>query len=491
MDINSDLVTAAHDLRRLRIVQIDQEIAQLQTERHALVESLAFPVITLPVEITSLIFIHSLPDNPLDPTASDAAVVLGSVCRQWREIALSIPQLWSSWSLAIDGQWDYLDLIRDSFELWVSRSKNQPLSIRLHHINGTGQDASAQDQEWWDLAYNCGIDLVEMVGEHHRRWKNIEFSIPVTFLQRLSPLDGLPHLTHLVLGSNQEDWGGSDNSEEPFTLFGAAPQLRSLHMILDTQNHLSRFDKVLLPYAQLTNFTGTRFSALECLFVLSRMPALVECLFYIGGSAPMLANNDFSSPITLPHLTSLKLWSMGSRSQPSIVLQHLTLPSLEMLAVGRDDDIHTPYTFAPLLALSEYPLQHFSCESLEPEDVSKYLEVMPDLLTLELLNYDQQKAMGVIQHLHSKLEADDLPLIPPLENITIHCQRKPHDGDFSFHALLLLLDRFPSSLRRFRLVWTTSLLPRRPNAREVKSFKHLIKGGMAIYVGCQDGPSWV
>ncbi|KAJ7018834.1 hypothetical protein C8F04DRAFT_928043, partial [Mycena alexandri] len=77
-----------------RITEINEEIARLVAERHALSESLTFPVVTLPVEITSQIFLHCLPDNPLDPTAFNPSIVLGHVCRQWRGVALSLPQLW-------------------------------------------------------------------------------------------------------------------------------------------------------------------------------------------------------------------------------------------------------------------------------------------------------------------------------------------------------------------------------------------------------------
>ncbi|KAJ7081775.1 hypothetical protein B0H15DRAFT_735800, partial [Mycena belliarum] len=52
------------------------------------------PVLSLPVEIVSEVFIHCLPDNPFDRTIPVAAIVLGHVCRQWRAIALAVPQLW-------------------------------------------------------------------------------------------------------------------------------------------------------------------------------------------------------------------------------------------------------------------------------------------------------------------------------------------------------------------------------------------------------------
>ncbi|KAJ7471530.1 hypothetical protein B0H11DRAFT_1371511 [Mycena galericulata] len=478
---------ATRDPHRLRIVKPGQEIAQIQMEQDIL---LAFPVITLPVEITSQIFIHCLPDDPLDFNASESAVLLGSVCRQWRDIALSVPQLWSTWSLAIDG-YTPLGRIRASLKLWFARSKNHPLSIRLRYMDSKGQDTSSADEMWWERASDRAPYILAIILEHHQRWKNIEFNIPVTFLENLTSPDSPPYLTHLSLGSAQEDWGGSDATAEPIAFLGpggAAPQLRSLHITLEKQNHLSRFDEIQIPYAQLTSFTGTMFGPLESLYVLSRMPALIECVFYITRTARVEANHAFSSPVSLPHLKSLQLWSTGTRTQQATVLDELEAPSLETLALGRQD-MSLEFTLA-----SFGDIRHFSCESVDPDDLSDCLENMAELLTLELLDYDQQDLIELLHHFHWKLE-NDVPLLPRLESITLHCQKKRHHGDFSFHALLLLLEamvkRPGSALRSCRLVWTTSLLPRRPHVQELERLEDLVKDGMDIYIGSSEGPSWV
>ncbi|KAJ7641164.1 hypothetical protein FB45DRAFT_712335, partial [Roridomyces roridus] len=54
------------------------------------------PVLTLPNEITSEIFVHFLPPYPVCPpmTGLDSPTSLTHICRQWREIALATPKLW-------------------------------------------------------------------------------------------------------------------------------------------------------------------------------------------------------------------------------------------------------------------------------------------------------------------------------------------------------------------------------------------------------------
>ncbi|KAJ6504582.1 hypothetical protein C8R47DRAFT_151596 [Mycena vitilis] len=93
------------DSRCARIAEIKLEINRLQAELDSLTESLTFPILSLPVEITSQIFVHCLPDSARDVSPLDAPLVLGRVCSVWRNIALSTPQLWTSWSLSIDGDY--------------------------------------------------------------------------------------------------------------------------------------------------------------------------------------------------------------------------------------------------------------------------------------------------------------------------------------------------------------------------------------------------
>ncbi|KAJ7709461.1 hypothetical protein B0H17DRAFT_915327, partial [Mycena rosella] len=67
-----------------------REGAQLQ------LDSIVYPVLTLPSEITCEIFHQCLPTwvhrNSSEPW--EAPVLLSHVCRAWREIALSTPALW-------------------------------------------------------------------------------------------------------------------------------------------------------------------------------------------------------------------------------------------------------------------------------------------------------------------------------------------------------------------------------------------------------------
>ncbi|KAJ7187330.1 hypothetical protein C8R46DRAFT_1059491 [Mycena filopes] len=59
-------------------------------------DPIPYPVLTLPNEIVSEIFIRVLPPYPECPPwkGSLSPSLLTQICRKWREIALSTPELW-------------------------------------------------------------------------------------------------------------------------------------------------------------------------------------------------------------------------------------------------------------------------------------------------------------------------------------------------------------------------------------------------------------
>ncbi|KAJ7166813.1 hypothetical protein C8R46DRAFT_847019, partial [Mycena filopes] len=69
----------------------------LTEERIAIQESLdsiVYPILTIPCEITVEIFVNCLPGRPNSPSGRVAPMLLGRICRQWRIIACSTPRLW-------------------------------------------------------------------------------------------------------------------------------------------------------------------------------------------------------------------------------------------------------------------------------------------------------------------------------------------------------------------------------------------------------------
>ncbi|KAJ7191453.1 hypothetical protein GGX14DRAFT_600423 [Mycena pura] len=98
---------------------------QIELERR--LGLIVYPVLTLPNEIISRIFVNCLPDHGrVCPLQSTAPLLVAQICRCWRAIALETCQLWSSVDLTSTRH------ITEQFLLtWISRGKQHPLSWTL------------------------------------------------------------------------------------------------------------------------------------------------------------------------------------------------------------------------------------------------------------------------------------------------------------------------------------------------------------------------
>lgn len=107
------------------------------------------PIAALPTETLSNIFVLSISqtlahDEPIYPLLLDktnSPDVLAQVSRRWREVALSMPELWSRITLSphpraismyLQHKQQDKDTTRGCFERWLERSKNASLYIDLN-----------------------------------------------------------------------------------------------------------------------------------------------------------------------------------------------------------------------------------------------------------------------------------------------------------------------------------------------------------------------
>ncbi|KAJ6610358.1 hypothetical protein B0H10DRAFT_1811711, partial [Mycena sp. CBHHK59/15] len=89
---------------RARILDLDAAIIQqklvlekIDADRRSVqlqLDTVTYPLLTLPNEITSEIFMHCLPAELEQPRQSQAPILFLRICRAWREIARSTPGLW-------------------------------------------------------------------------------------------------------------------------------------------------------------------------------------------------------------------------------------------------------------------------------------------------------------------------------------------------------------------------------------------------------------
>ncbi|KAJ7356454.1 hypothetical protein DFH08DRAFT_459191 [Mycena albidolilacea] len=294
--------TLAADRARLadldaQILDLERSLSALRSQRQPVFERLStytYPVLTLPNEITTEIFIHFLPNYPSWPplTGPDSPTLLAQICREWRGIALVTPALWRAISLS-DPRIPFEHQVH-LCNLWLSRSRCSPLSLEL-----------------------CGLtidplrttELVSALVSHRPRWERLvvyDFS-----LSRLLAMDGpMPLLRTLELYTDDRHNGVS---------FLEAPLLRTV-VLWDAAT-----ETVALPWAQLTSLTLSHVSPQYCAPILRQTSNLVHCVLDFRDYPEAADLLD----VTLPYLHSLTL----DGSNPEEYLETFIVPALRNLQI--------------------------------------------------------------------------------------------------------------------------------------------------------------
>ncbi|KAJ6589352.1 hypothetical protein B0H19DRAFT_1226897 [Mycena capillaripes] len=296
---------AGREEDRARLADLDAQILSLEFSLSTLraqkarvqrrLYSYKYPVLTLPNEIVSEIFLRFLPVYPLRPplTGILSPTLLTHICRRWREIALATPILWRGIMIS-NGDVALGSLLRIC-DMWLSRSGCCPLSIRMDRDEDEVADES----------------FLAAIVPHCARWEHLELCLSSSDLHTIErPMPFLHHLS-LIL----QDYLGNKPA------FFDVPLLRTV--VLNDQAALG----VILPWAQLTSLTLKHVYPHECVPVLQQTSNLVHCelqLFTFGG-------DDQLPDITLSQLESLTLMA---RAPIVGYLETFIVPGLHKLEIA-------------------------------------------------------------------------------------------------------------------------------------------------------------
>ncbi|KAF7343914.1 F-box domain-containing protein [Mycena venus] len=253
----------------VQILDLERSLSALHGEKEVVQERLdsyRYPVLTLPNETVSEIFVHFLPIYPFCPPLVGvlSPTTLTHICRKWREVALATPMLWRAIKLSDTVTFERQVQISD---LWIRRSCSSPLSVFMHR--------SA-----------ISAEMIPALIAHRARWEHLNLHI-------LSPspsmIDGpMPLLRHLDLSTAKMD--------EDVT-FHEVPLLRT---VILTGCYTSR---ITLPWVQLTSLTLNSVVPDQCVPILQQTASLVHCHLYLW----VFDDSEVFDPpnITLPCLESL------------------------------------------------------------------------------------------------------------------------------------------------------------------------------------------
>ncbi|KAJ7629804.1 hypothetical protein DFH06DRAFT_710177 [Mycena polygramma] len=289
-----------------QILHLERFLSELQIEQSKVQERLdlyRYPILTLPDEITSEIFMYILPPAPDFPylTGRLSPTLLTRICRRWREIALGTPQLWRVLSFDdrafVDDDEDELRLDARTLPLWLERSRACPLYLKLAYKN-----------IWANR-------LIEAVVPHRTRWQHLELHLET--VDHIFAYPNYPLLQHLEI-TIEDDTGGN-------VFLRDAPLLRTV-VFNDTAAL-----RVIVPWAQLTSLTLFYVYPSDCVPILSQAHNLVHCeLDFFFDAFGVEPRRD----IKLPYLESLviKLTEFGKPPMTDF-LPLLIIPALRNLTI--------------------------------------------------------------------------------------------------------------------------------------------------------------
>ncbi|KAJ7592788.1 hypothetical protein C8J56DRAFT_482830 [Mycena floridula] len=300
--LNQLLDTSNDEISRLTaaIDKLVLEREKLQSNVMAYKAVLA-PIRLLPEDMLREIFVNCLPSNkPADIAITDAPLLLGRICRSWRELVLSTPELWASIHVHFLHPFDTIRVQRlnDEAQAWIARSGTCPLTIAVTYRQ---EDPIV-------------VKFIDYLTKLSKRWSSLEIGVPLGWLPSLASLseDDVPRLErfrYFVTGMRhiETDPLLTENLWQSMGILGGK-QLQDISLqnpwLQDSVAAISKIN-----FGQLTRLdlnAGLRFTSMDAADILRRCPSLIGCRMAITG--PQSANDEWKfEPLTLLHLTSFTI----------------------------------------------------------------------------------------------------------------------------------------------------------------------------------------
>ena len=288
------------------IRELEQMIEKLHNRRRALRtvmnENHDHLIHKFPPEIASHIFIQYAPPSVNSYKGGRSTpLLLGSVCRKWRQLAWATPQLWSS--IVIGPDKVPLGLVAE----WLERSASLPLTIKFYGYSGQLKGVS------------------QILNKHSARWYDMYLYIPPTFFRRFDGLSQGNILHRLVLRTNTSP---NTHSDPPKFSMKSEPRPTDLTLLE------VGLPCVVIIWNNLTVASLSEIDVGDCVELIRRAPLLhtlrMREINSLSGIFPLP-----NTRIVHPHLHALEL-QITDRSASVGFLDSVCLPSLEQWIHERD-----------------------------------------------------------------------------------------------------------------------------------------------------------
>ncbi|KAJ7693875.1 hypothetical protein B0H17DRAFT_481438 [Mycena rosella] len=444
----ADLILAISRQQRL----LEDMQAQLEDLKRRL-DSIVYPVLTLPPEISSEIFLYCIPSTrPLDVVNIDEApLLLMRICSAWRQIAVSTPALWSTFKIDAD-------YIRPHFSeivgTWLSRARLCPLSVTI-----TGPLFGIRHFD----------SLLESLRRHSGVMRSLELNMVIGDLTEMAthPMS-FPMLQKLAIGFRD----GVLSDSTCVKMFDYVPMLHELLL------HYALPSFITLPWQQLTKFTAEWYSLAECLEALQLMPNIVESRL-VG----VLLAEDNGVP--LDSISHPKIQYFALVDSNTEILNFLTLPglqTLEILDFGNGFSGFDSEAFGDFLSRSAPSLRKIVIQSDHAIDLRLIsLSALPALVDLEIWHPPTAFVAALF----------DLPGLKHVQRLSLLSCREATDEASIFDVIELASGMIPHrrttwpDLRSFRFVAASERYLPIFSDEMLLPFRKLKEEGIDVYIGTE------
>lgn len=289
----------------------------------------------LPLELLSKIFIHCLPHGDFHrPDKHQAPLLLAQVSTFWRKVSLNTPRLWASLEIftkrqSTDGRTSSRLLV-DFNRLWLSRSREYPLSLSL-------QDNCVPITEYF---------VLDTIRSHSNHLRHLKMTVPTDDCPFFPEDAYFPALETFEMLT--EDSLEPDLVQSLSTCLTAAPRLKSF-----TWNNGSlHFLPIELKWSNLTHLIlNTASSLQDCLQIFSEAKVMTHITlgFLIAGDYTVAPS------VVLPELQSL---IVCAGDNPAAMFDAATVPKLKELVINSHFWPHS--SVKSFLRRSACPLESFN-----------------------------------------------------------------------------------------------------------------------------------
>ncbi|KAJ7476390.1 hypothetical protein B0H11DRAFT_2032149 [Mycena galericulata] len=452
-------------------------IADLEAQERWLdtqLDLIVYPVLTLPSEITSQIFVHCLPAHGrVRPSPRRAPLLLAQICTLWREIAHSTGQLWGSVDLKfefgyyIGAGWadggEYGDLPNpDAFPLlrtWLSRTKGCPVSLTLRSRHR-----------------QLSPDLLSLIPLYSKQLHRLELTLAPTDMEHLRRASAaFPRLRHLAISCHDD----SRSIEGLVSTFGPSSALRQLR-VLSHQSSIA----ASRTYPFLTTLDLQDTSETTVMEMLAQCPQLLHLSAHLRDPETL---SVALAPVTLG-LHSLILAAYNGYGAAPPMLNYLTLPDLRRLDLRHDSQFDV---LASFLARSGCIPDHLgtwiNSKSEAQGELNNLLRRLPSLSSLAIYTgphiHTVVYILGVLPSLVGALP----DVVPKLKALTL----TTWEHNYDYKHLLGFLERrrmqhlHPVPLESFHLELCENQFDQatpRPMPSIFRAFEKLMAEGLDIQV---------